>query len=134
MPNANEDVEIARAWLRGESGLFEDLADIVASMIDEPLDPAARTFLSTIGRDAKALAKSKARPTTPATPSRSPSSSSPTPEPTAAPTISLDEMMRRRRERERARRIEAWGRYNNEAWADQAEMVRGMGTGGDWGR
>ena len=40
MSKANEDVELARAWLLGNSGLFDDLADLVESMIDKPLDPA----------------------------------------------------------------------------------------------
>jgi hypothetical protein len=120
-----EDVELARAWLQGSSGLFDDLADIVASMIDKPLDASARTFLSTVGRDAKAMAKGKARPasarleaqTAPQTPA----------EPPPAPTISLEEMMRRRRERDRAQRLEYYGRRNQEAFADMASMVRSMG-------
>jgi hypothetical protein len=54
------------------------------------------------------------------------------PPPLPAPTISLDEMWRRRRERNREQRLEELGRRNAAAWSDQAEMVRGMGAGVDW--
>jgi hypothetical protein len=125
MSKANEDVELARAWLLGNSGLFDDLADLVESMIDKPLDPAARTFISTIGRDAKALAKGKARPasarleaqTAPQTPA----------EPPPAPTIDINELWRRRRERNRAQRLDELARRNQEAFMDQAQMMRSMG-------
>jgi hypothetical protein len=121
MSRANEDVELARAWLRGESGLFDDLADLVESMIDKPLDPAARTFISTIGRDAKAMAKGKARPasarleaqTAPQTPA----------EPPPAPTIDINELWRRRRERNREQRLAELGRRNSEAWVEMGAMV-----------
>jgi hypothetical protein len=121
-----EDVELARAWLQGKSNLFDDLADLVEGMIDKPLDAPARTFLSTIGRDAKAMASAKgnARPTPSARRPPDPPPQQPSAEPPPAPTISLDELMRRRRERERARILEQFGRYNDECWADQAQMVR----------
>ena len=127
----SEDVGLARAWLQGSSGLFADLADLVESMIDKPLEPAARTFISTIGSDAKAMAKREARPTQARAPAAQPPAT-PTPEPLPSAPVDLNEMLRRRRERDRARRLDELGRSNAEAWRDQAEMVRGMGAGGDW--
>ena len=128
MPN-KEDVELARAWLRGESGLFDDLADLVESMIDKPLDPAARTFISTIGRDAKALASAKgnARPTPSARRAPDPPPQQPSPEAPLARPIDLNELWRRRQERNRAQRLDELARRNQEAFADQAQMMRSMG-------
>jgi hypothetical protein len=123
MPNANEDVELARAWMQGKSALFDDLADLVESMMDKPLDAPARTFISAIGT----AAKSKGRPASArieAQPSAPPTPEAPLPQP-----VDLNEMLRRRRERERARLFEQFGRSNAEAWREQAEMVRGMGWG-----
>ena len=118
--------ELAKAWLAGKSELIDDLAALVDGM-DKPLDATARAFLQMIGEAAKASAKREARPTPSAR--RTPA---PPPESTPAAPVDLNEMLRRRRERERARRLEELGRYNDEAWRDQAEMVRGMGAGGDW--
>jgi hypothetical protein len=118
--------ELAKAWLAGKSELIDDLAALVDGM-DKPLDATARAFLQMIGDAAKASAKREARPTPSAR--RTPA---PPPESTPAAPVDLNEMLRRRRERERARRLEELGRYNDEAWRDQAEMVRGMGAGGDW--
>jgi hypothetical protein len=113
---------LARAWLAGKTEMSDDLA-VLVSVLTQPLDAATRAFLQTIGNAAKA----SARPTPSAR--RAPA---PPPEPTPAAPVDLNEMIRRRQARDRARRIEAWGRSNAEAWADQAEMVRGMGAGVDW--
>jgi hypothetical protein len=94
-----------------------------------------RGFLVTIGNAAR-MAKRDDLPTlarTSAPRAKGLANAQPTaPEPPPAPTIDINEMFRRRRERERARLLEAWGRSNSAAWSDQAEMVRGMGAGGDW--
>jgi hypothetical protein len=129
----SEDVELAKAWLQGRSGLLDDLADLVEGMMDKPLDPAARTFISTIGSDASAMAKRETRPT-PSARRTDPAKAQPPAEapPVAPTTIDLNELLRRRRERDRAQRLAEFGRRNQEAWGDQAEMVRGMGAGGDW--
>jgi hypothetical protein len=121
MPNANEDVELARAWLRGEGKLMDDLADLVESMIDKRLDPEARTFISTIGRDAKAMAKGKARPASARLEAQP--AAQPAPEPPPAPTIDINEMFRRSREREYKAKLEEFGRRNQEAWLEQNAMI-----------
>jgi hypothetical protein len=114
--------ELAKAWLAGKSGLSDDLA-LLVSGLSQPLDATARTFLSTIGSDARAMAKREARPTPSARRTPTPMSAQPTPEPPVAPTISLDEMIRRIRERERAARLEELGRRNQEAWLEQGAMI-----------
>jgi hypothetical protein len=112
--------------LAGKSELMDDLADLVAGM-DRPFDATARAFLLTIGNAAKASAKREARPMPSAR--RTPA---PPPEPTPAAPVDFSEMLRRRLERDGARRMEEFGRSNAAAWGEQAEMVRGMGAGGDW--
>jgi hypothetical protein len=121
MFDAPEDVELARAWLRGEGALFDDLADLVESMMEKPLEAAARTFISTIGRDAKALAKGKPRPA----PSARLTPAPPPAEPDAplAPAVNLEEVMRRRRERNHAQRLAELGRRNAEAWTEQTSFL-----------
>src|ERR1700677_5213801 len=99
--------ELAKAWLAGKSELIDDLAALVDGM-DKPLDATARAFLQMIGDAAKASAKREARPTPSAR--RTPA---PPPESTPAAPVDLNEMLRRRRERERARRLEELGRYND---------------------
>jgi hypothetical protein len=111
-------VELARAWLAGKSELMDDLADLVEGM-SHPLDPAARTFLQTIGSDAKAMAKREARPTPSARRTPDPAKAQPSPEAPPAPLIDLSEMLRRRRERERAAKLEELGRRNQEAFMEQ---------------
>jgi hypothetical protein len=122
MSRANEDVELARAWLRGESGLFDDLADLVESMMDKPLDAPARTFISTIGRDAKTMAKRKDRSLATTDPAKAQTVAQPTQDP-PQPRVDLNEMLRRRLERERARRLDELGRRNQEAWLEQGAMI-----------
>jgi hypothetical protein len=130
MSDADEDVELARAWLQGKTELMDDLADLVESMMGKPLDAAARTFISTIGRDAKAMAKRKDRSLATTDPAKAQTVAQPTQDP-PQPRVDLNELWRRRLERERARRLDELGRSNAEAWRDQAEMVLGMGAG-DW--
>lgn len=112
------------AWLQGKSEMSDDLALLVSGM-SLPLDAMANSFLSTIGAAAKAASRSSSKPGRQRAPD--PAKVQPTPEAPPAPTISLDELMRRRRERDRAARLERFARYNDEAWRDQAEMVRRMG-------
>jgi hypothetical protein len=126
---AKEGEELAKAWLAGKSQLFDDLADLVESMMDKPLDAPARAFISTIGRDAKAMAKRKDRSLATTDPAKA-QAAQPTQDP-PQPRVDLNELWRRRLERERARRLDELGRSNAEAWRDQAEMVLGMGAG-DW--
>jgi hypothetical protein len=122
MPNANEDVELARAWLQGKSELMDDLADLVESMMDKPLDAAARTFISTIGRDAKAMAKRKDRLLATTDHAKAQTVAQPTQDP-PQPRVDLNELWRRRLERERARRLDELGRRNQEAWLEQGAMI-----------
>jgi hypothetical protein len=124
MSDAKEGEEMAKAWLRGEGELIDDLADLVAGM-DRPLDGTARAFLQTIGNAAKASSKSKVRQT-PAgapTPARlEQTAAQPSPEP-PQPRVDLNELMRRRAARERARLLEQFGRSNQQAWAEQGAMI-----------
>jgi hypothetical protein len=116
--------ELAKAWLAGKSELIDDLAALVDGM-DKPLDATARAFLQMIGDAAKASAKREARPTPSAR--RTPA---PPPESTPAP-VDLNEMFRRRRERERARRLEEFGRRNQEAFMEQRAFMAGNQTRND---
>jgi hypothetical protein len=125
--------ELARSWLQGKSGLSDDLA-LLVSGLSQPLDTTARAFISMIGNAAKAAPRGKARPTPAGAPAARPpdlAKAQPSPEAPPAPLIDLNEMLRRRREREHARRLEELGRRNQEAW-QQLEMVHRMGAGGDW--
>jgi hypothetical protein len=119
---SDEDVKLARAWLRGEGGLMDDLADLVESMMDKRLDPAARTFISTIGN----AAKSKARQTPAGAPARPPA---PPPEPSPAAPVDINELWRRRQERNREQRMAFLGQRNAAAWGDVAEMAHRAGWG-----
>jgi hypothetical protein len=118
---AKEGREVAEAWLRGEGELIDDLADLVAGM-DRPLDGTARAFLQTIGNAAKASSKSKVRQTPDGAPAARPPAPPPAEPPPSAP-VDLNEMFRRRRERERAVRLEELGRRNQEAWLEQSAMI-----------
>jgi hypothetical protein len=111
--------ELAKAWLAGKSELIDDLAALVDGM-DKPLDATARAFLQMIGEAAKASAKREARPTPSAR--RTPA---PPPASTPAAPVDLNEMLRRRREREHARRLEELGRRNQEAFMEQHAWISG---------
>jgi hypothetical protein len=133
MSEAKEGEELAKAWLAGKSELIDDLAALVDGM-DKPLDATARAFLLTIGSAAKAAPRGKARPTPAGAPAARPpdlAKAQPSSEAPPAPLIDLNEMLRRRRERERAAKLEEFGRRNQEAW-QQLEMVHRMGAGVDW--
>jgi hypothetical protein len=121
MSDAKEGEELAKAWLRGEGELIADLADLVAGM-DRPLDGTARAFLQTIGNAAKASSKSKVRQTPAGAPAARPPVPPPAEPPPSAP-VDLNEMFRRRRERERAARLGELGRRNQEAWLEQSAMI-----------
>jgi predicted thioredoxin/glutaredoxin len=130
MSDANEDVELARAWLQGKSELMDDLADLVESMMDKPLDASARTFISTIGRDAKAMAKRKDRSLATTDPAKAQTAAQPTQNP-PQPRVDLNELWRRRLERERARRLDELGRRNQEAFMEQRAFMAGNQTRND---
>jgi hypothetical protein len=112
--------ELAKAWLAGKSELIDDLAALVDGM-DKPLDATARAFLQMIGEAAKASAKREARPTPSAR--RTPAPPPPSPDAPIAPAVNFEEVMRRRRERDRARRLDELGRRNQEAWLEQSAML-----------
>jgi hypothetical protein len=120
--------------LRGEGELIDDLAALVDGM-DKPLDETARAFLKTIGSAAKASAKREARPTPSARRTPAPAKAQPSPEAPLARPVDLSEMLRRRRERERAARLEQFGRYNDEAWREQQAFLaaNSMQKDAGWG-
>jgi hypothetical protein len=120
----SEDVELARAWLQGKSELMDDLADLVESMMGKPLDAAARTFISTIGRDAKAMAKRKDRSLAMTDHAKAQTVAQPTQDP-PQPRVDLNELWRRRLERERAAKLEEFGRRNQEAFMEQRAFMAG---------
>jgi hypothetical protein len=122
--------ELAKAWLRGEGELIDDLAALVDGM-DRPLDGAARSFLLTIGAAARSAPKSKVRQTPTGTPAPArlemQPSAQPTPEAPPHPPIDVDAFRRRMREHELAARFERLASSNAAAWGEQAQMVRRMG-------
>jgi hypothetical protein len=124
-----EDVELARAWLQGKSELMDDLADVVESMIDKRLDPEARVFLSTIGRDAKAMAKREPRPTQARAPAAQPPAT-PTPEPLPSVPVDINEIWRRRQQRNREQRLDELARRNQQAFMGQHAFM--AGNDADW--
>jgi hypothetical protein len=122
--------ELAKAWLRGEGELIDDLAALVDGM-DKPLDETARAFLLTIGAAARSAPKSKVRQTPTGTPAPArlgaQTAAQPTPEAPPARPVDVDAFRARMRDHERARRLEQLGRSNAEAWGEQAQLVRRMG-------
>jgi hypothetical protein len=114
--DARAGEELARAWLQGKSEMSDDLALLVSGMT-QPLDATARAFLQTIGNAAKASAKRGPTPS-----ARRTAAAPPVQVPPAAP-VDLNEMLRRRRERERAAKLEEFGRRNAEAWLEQSAMI-----------
>ena len=131
-----EDVKLARAWLRRRGRAADrrqgrPRGSDVESMMDKRLDPEARVFLQTLGRDARAMAKGAAGARHPHA-SRRRRHRSHRQSHRQRSTIDINELWRRRQERNRAQRLEELGRKNAAAWSEQAEMVRGMGAGGDW--
>jgi hypothetical protein len=101
--DARAGEELARAWLDGKSELIDNLAALVDGM-DRPLDGTARAFLLTIGAAARSAPRGKARPTFARIEAET--KAQPAPDAPPAPPIDLNEMLRRRRERERAARLE----------------------------
>jgi hypothetical protein len=115
--------ELAKAWLRGEGALIDDLAALVDGMT-RPLDATAHAFLATIGNAARSAPKSKARPM----PAGAPAPRAPDPpEAPPAPAFDVDAFRRRMREHELAARFERLASSNAAAWGEQAQMVRRMG-------
>jgi hypothetical protein len=125
---AGED--LAKAWLRGEGELIDDLAALVDGMT-RPLDETARAFLLTIGNAARSAPKSKVRQTPTGTPAparlEAQTAAQPTPEAPPQPPIDVDAFRRRMRDHERARRFERLASSNAAAWGQQGAMVRRMG-------
>jgi hypothetical protein len=121
--------ELARAWLQGKSEMSDDLALLVDGM-SQPLDATARAFILAIGAAARSVPKGKARPASARIEAQT--AAQPSPEAPPAPLIDLNEMMRRRRERERARRLEEFGRRNQEAFMEQRAFMAGSQTPADW--
>jgi hypothetical protein len=122
--------ELAKAWLRGEGELIDDLAALVDGMT-RPLDATAHVFLATIGNAARSAPKSKVRQTPAGAPAparlEAQTAAQPTPEAPPAPPVDVDAFRRRMRDHERARRFERLASSNAAAWGEQAQMVRGMG-------
>jgi hypothetical protein len=118
--------ELAKAWLRGEGELIDDLAALVDGM-GHPLDATARAFLLTVGNAARSTPRGKARPASARIEAQT--KAQPTPEAPPAPPVDVDAFRARMRDHERARRLEQLGRSNAAAWGEQVAMVRRMGWG-----
>jgi hypothetical protein len=113
--------ELARAWLDGKSELIDDLAALVDGM-DKPLDGTARAFLLTVGNAARAVARREDLPAPAGAPASRPpdlAKAVPSPDTPPAPPIDLNEMLRRRQERERAARFEELARRNAALFVEQ---------------
>jgi hypothetical protein len=110
-----EGEAMARDWIAGK-GALPDLMSIVKDM---PRDLAGLEagFLSTVDAAARGRQGAAGAPD----PVKAQMALAPPPLP--APTISLDEMWRRRRERNREQRLEELGRRNAEAWLEQSAML-----------
>ena len=135
---------LALEWIEGRTSLTDDLAVIVLGMARELSGEArefggdARGFLVTIGNAAR-MAKRDDLPTlarTSAPRAKGLANAQPTaPEPPPAPTTDINEMFRRRRERERAVRLEELGRRNQEAFMEQQHaftLGNPMRNDADW--
>jgi hypothetical protein len=124
--DARAGEELARAWLQGKSEMSDDLALLVSGMT-QPLDEMAKGFLQTIGNAAKASAKREARQAPTARRTAAP----PPAEPLPAAPVDFSEILRRRREREHARRLDELGRRNQEAFMEQHAFMAGNQTRND---
>jgi len=116
--------EEARAWLQGNSELFDDLADLVESMA-KPLGATERAFLQVVGNAARA-AKREDLPTpagAPAARAKGPAKAQPAPEAPPAPKVDIDAFRRRQREHERAARLDRLARSNADAWREQGAFL-----------
>jgi hypothetical protein len=125
---AGED--LARAWLQGKSEMSDDLALLVSGMT-QPLDEMATAFIRMIGNAAKAAPKSKVRQTPAGAPAAPPNlaQAQPSPEAPPAPLIDFNEMMRRHRESEYARRLEELWRENS---SSPVGGIMNFGRGARW--
>jgi hypothetical protein len=105
---------LALDWLEGRSEMSDDLSLLVSGMT-QPLDGTARAFLLSVGNAARAVARREDLPAPAGAPTPrppDPAKAQPTLETPPAPPIDLNEMLRRRRERERAARFEELARRN----------------------
>jgi hypothetical protein len=120
--------ELARAWLDGRSEMSDDLALLVSGMT-QPLDATARAFISMIGNSAKASATARPTPSARRTPAPPPAG------PTPSAPVDLNEMLRRRRERERAAKLDELCRRNQEAFMEHHAFMTGnqMRNDAGWG-
>jgi hypothetical protein len=100
MPDDRAGEDLARAWLRRKSELDDDLAALVDGM-DKPLDATARAFLLTVGNAARGHTRPR-----PAGATRPAVEAQPLPEVTPSQPVDVDAFRRRRREHERAARLE----------------------------
>jgi hypothetical protein len=128
--DARAGEELARAWLQGKSELIDSLADLVEGM-SHPLDATARAFLLTVGNAARSAPKSKVRQTPAGAPAAPPNlaQAQPSPEAPPAPLIDFNEMMRRHRESEYARRLEELWRENS---SSPVGGIMNFGRGATW--
>jgi hypothetical protein len=123
---------LALEWIEGRTSLTDDLADLVLGMARELSGEArefggdARGFLVTIGNAARMARKSKARPTPAGAPAPAGMDAQMAPQPTPEPPqprVDLNELMRRRREREYKAKLDELGRRNQQAWLEQHAMI-----------
>jgi hypothetical protein len=113
---------MAREWIAGRGDL-PDLLHIVRTMPPrEEMWGLEAGFLSTI--DA-AVRGDRVGATNAPDPAKAQLLLEATPSPPALPPIDIDEFHRRRREHERAARLEELGRRNAEAWREQSAFMGG---------
>jgi hypothetical protein len=117
---------LALEWIEGRTSLTDDLAVLVLGMARELRGEArefggeVRGFLVTIGNAARQAPRGHTRPRPAGAPK--PVEALPSPEVPSA-TVDFNEMLRRRRERNLAARLDELGRRNQEAWLEQAAML-----------
>jgi hypothetical protein len=117
-----EGEAMAREWIAGRGDL-PDLLHIVRTMPPrEEMWGMEAGFLSTI--DA-AVRGDRVGATNAPDPAKAQLLLEATPSPPALPPIDIDEFHRRRREHERAARLEELGRRNAEAWREQSAFMGG---------
>jgi hypothetical protein len=124
-----EGESLAIDWIEGRSEMSGDLALLVNGMT-QPLDETARAFLLTIGNAARAVARREDLSTLAGAPvprPPDPAKAQPTPEAPLAPFVDLNEMLRRRRERERAARYKELARANAALFEEQQAFFGGGG-------
>jgi hypothetical protein len=128
---------LALEWLAGKTSLTDDLAVIVLGMArelsGEARDRGRRQRLPRYHwQRGEGIGQGQGAPDAGRnTSARIEAAAQPTPEP-PQPQVDINELWRRRRERIREQRLDELLRRNQESWSEQAEMMRGIGAGGDW--